>query len=169
MHFRSFLDGGAYGSYGIATTYYTGALQTVTYKLPCYKFEGKPLFTNKPPCGPKRGHGTTQPRYAVELHLDKVAHDLGIDPVELRRHNLIEPDTRTINGLRITSCALGECLDAVVERSDWNEFHAQPHMGADSLRPSPTQSSVGADLSRPSPIYRPFEVGMENTAESSIK
>jgi len=124
MYFRSFLDGGAYGSYGIATTYYTGALQTVTYKLPCYKFEGMRLFTNKPPCGPKRGHGTTQPRYAVEAHMDKIAHDLGIDPVELRRRNLIEPYTRTVNGLRITSCALGECLDAVVERSGWNEFRA---------------------------------------------
>src|SRR5579885_3461276 len=75
MHFRSFLDGGAYGSYGIATTYYTGVLQTVTYLLPCYKFEGMRLFTNKPPCGPKRGHGTTQPRYAVEVHMDKLAHD----------------------------------------------------------------------------------------------
>ncbi len=123
MHFRSFLDGGAYGSYGIATTYYTGALQTVTYTLPAYKFEGMRLFTNKPPCGPKRGHGTTQPRYAVEAHLDKIAHDLGIDPVELRRRNLIEPYTRTVNGLRITSCALGECLDAVVERSGWHDFH----------------------------------------------
>lgn len=120
MHFRSFLDGGAYGSYGIATTYYTGALQTVTYKLPVYKFEGMRLFTNKPPCGPKRGHGTTQPRYAVEVHLDKIAHDLGIDPVELRRRNLVEPYTRTVNGLHITSCALGECLDAVMERSGWN-------------------------------------------------
>ena len=124
MHFRSFLDGGAYGSYGVATTYYTGALQTVTYKLPCYKFEGMRLFTNKPPCGPKRGHGTPQPRYAVEVHLDKIAQDLGIDPVELRRHNLIEPYTRTVNGLRVTSCALGECLDQVVERSGWNEFRA---------------------------------------------
>lgn len=126
MHFRSFLDGGAYGSYGIATTYYTGALQTVTYKLPCYKFEGMRLFTNKPPCGPKRGHGTTQPRYAVEVHLDKIAHDLGLDPVEFRRCNLIEPYTRTVNGLRITSCALDECLDKVVERSGWNGFHAKP-------------------------------------------
>src|SRR6266487_3552643 len=125
MHFRSFLDGGAYGSYGIATTYYTGALQTVTYKLPCYKFEGMRLFTNKPPCGPKRGHGTTQPRYAIEVHLDKIAHDLNIDPVELRRHNLIEPNTRTVNGLRITSCALGECLDKAIERSGWSEFQAQ--------------------------------------------
>ncbi|HEV2581080.1 MAG TPA: molybdopterin cofactor-binding domain-containing protein, partial [Ktedonobacteraceae bacterium] len=153
MHFRSFLDGGAYGSYGIATTYYTGALQTVTYKLPCYKFEGMRLFTNKPPCGPKRGHGTTQPRYAVEVHLDKLACDLGIDPVELRRHNLIEPYSHTVNGLRITSCALGECLDAVIARSGWNEFH--------------TQHPVGADLSRPSPIYRPSEIA--NTPESSIK
>ncbi|HLI71232.1 MAG TPA: molybdopterin cofactor-binding domain-containing protein [Ktedonobacteraceae bacterium] len=124
MYFRSFLDGGAYGSYGIATTYYTGALQTVTYRLPAYKFEGMRLFTNKPPCGPKRGHGTTQPRYAVEVHLDKIAEDLGLDPLDLRRRNLIEPYTRTINGLRITSCALGECLDAVAQRSHWQEVRA---------------------------------------------
>src|SRR6266567_108728 len=124
MHFRSFLDGGAYGSYGVATTYYTGALQTVTYNLPCYKFEGMRLFTNKPPCGPKRGHGTTQPRYAVEVHLDKVAHDLGLDPAEFRRRNLVKPYSRTVNGLRITSCALDECLDQVIERSNWHEFRA---------------------------------------------
>jgi 4-hydroxybenzoyl-CoA reductase subunit alpha len=153
MHFRSFLDGGAYGSYGIATTYYTGALQTVTYTLPSYKFEGMRLFTNKPPCGPKRGHGTTQPRYAVEVHLDKIAHDLAIDPLELRRRNLIEPYTRTVNGLRITSCALGECLEAVAERSGWNENRVQ--------------ATVGADVSRPSPIYRPS--GHANVPESSIK
>ncbi len=134
MHFRSFLDGGAYGSYGIATTYYTGALQTVTYKLPAYKFEGMRLFTNKPPCGPKRGHGTTQPRYAVEVHLDKIAHDLGIDPADFRRHNLIEPYTRTVNGLRITSCALGECLDQVVERSGWKDFRSAKQSAASNRR-----------------------------------
>ena len=52
---EALLDGGAYGSYGVASTYYTGALQTVTYKIPVYKFEGARVFTNKPPCGPKRG------------------------------------------------------------------------------------------------------------------
>ncbi|MFL5628534.1 MAG: xanthine dehydrogenase family protein molybdopterin-binding subunit [Ktedonobacteraceae bacterium] len=129
MHFRSFLDGGAYGSYGVATTYYTGVLQTVTYKLPCYKFEGMRMFTNKPPCGPKRGHGTTQPRYAVEVHLDKIASDLGIDPIELRLHNLIEPYTYTVNGLRITSCALGECLERVADCSQWREFQAKQKTG----------------------------------------
>src|SRR6266705_3372603 len=99
----------------------TGVLQTVTYKLPCYKFDGRRLFTNKPPCGPKRGHGTTQPRCAVEVHMDKLAHDLGLDPVEFRRRNLVEPYSRTVNGLRITSCALGECLDQVTARSGWHE------------------------------------------------
>ena len=77
---KSALDGGAYGSYGVASTYYTGALETVTYKMPAYKFEGLRAFTNKPPCGPKRGHGTPQPRFALEVHLDKAAHALGIDP-----------------------------------------------------------------------------------------
>src|SRR5713226_4511596 len=99
----------------------TGVLQTVTYKLPCYKFEGMRLFTNKPPCGPKRGHGTTQPRFAVEVHMDKLAHDLGLDPAEFRRRNLVEPYSRTVNGLRITSCALDECLDQVIVRSGWHE------------------------------------------------
>ncbi|MHB8598327.1 MAG: molybdopterin cofactor-binding domain-containing protein [Ktedonobacteraceae bacterium] len=144
MHFRSFLDGGAYGSYGIATTYYTGALQTVTYQLPCYKFEGMRLFTNKPPCGPKRGHGTTQPRYAVEVHLDKIAHDLGIDPAELRQRNLIQPYTYTVNGLRITSCALGECIDKVVERSHWHEFHSGQDASTNHKTPdSPVKRGLG--------------------------
>ena len=64
MHFQTLLDGGGYGSYGVASTYYTGALQTVTYQVPTYRFEGARVFTNKPPCGPKRGHGTPQPRFA---------------------------------------------------------------------------------------------------------
>src|SRR5207237_569794 len=50
MHFKSLLDGGGYGSYGVASTYYTGALQTVTYHVPRYKFQGARAFTNKPPC-----------------------------------------------------------------------------------------------------------------------
>lgn len=150
MHFRSFLDGGAYGSYGIATTYYTGVLQTVTYKLPCYKFEGMRLFTNKPPCGPKRGHGTTQPRFAVEVHLDKLAHDLGLDPLKLRQRNLIEPYTYTVNGLRITSCALDECLERVTERAGWREFRAtkkraqtKAQKNGQSVQTSPIKYGLG--------------------------
>jgi 4-hydroxybenzoyl-CoA reductase alpha subunit len=121
MQFQSFLDGGAYGSYGVASTYYTGALQATTYAIPRYRFQGVRLFTNKPPCGPKRGHGTPQPRFALEVHLDKVAEELGIDPVEIRRRNLPKPDSRTVNWLRITSCGLEQCINKVVEASRFLE------------------------------------------------
>ncbi len=121
MHFRSFLDGGGYGSYGVASTYYTGALQTVTYKVPHYKFEGLRVFTNKPPCGPKRGHGTPQPRFALECQLDKAAEDLGLDAVAIRRRHLVDEDSLTANYLRVGSCGLAECIDKVIEASRWNE------------------------------------------------
>src|SRR5215213_2503006 len=128
MHFRSYLDGGAYGSYGVASTFYTGALQTVTYNVPRYKFEGVRTFTNKPPCGPKRGHGTPQPRYALEVQLDKIAEELGIDPVEIRKNHLVPPDTVTANYLRIGSMGLGKCIDKIVEASDWkNKFGKLPY------------------------------------------
>jgi 4-hydroxybenzoyl-CoA reductase alpha subunit len=125
MHFKSFLDGGAYGSYGVASTFYTGALQTVTYEVPRYKFQGLRVFTNKPPCGPKRGHGTPQPRYALEVHLDKIAEQLELDPAEMRKRHLVEPNSVTANYLRIGSMGLGQCIDKVVEGSDWrNKFSA---------------------------------------------
>jgi 4-hydroxybenzoyl-CoA reductase alpha subunit len=121
MHFKSFLDGGAYGSYGVASTFYTGALQTVTYDVPRYKFEGVRVFTNKPPCGPKRGHGTPQPRYALEVHLDKIAEQLNLDPAEMRRRHLVPPNSVTANYLRIGSMGLGACIDKVVEGSNWKK------------------------------------------------
>ncbi len=127
MHFQSLLDGGAYGSYGVASTFYTGALQTVTYDVPVYKFQGLRAFTNKPPCGPKRGHGTPQPRYALEVHLDKIAEQLRLDPVEIRRRHLVPADSVTANYLRIGSMGLGQCIDKVVDGSDWkNRFTWDP-------------------------------------------
>src|SRR5437868_8209246 len=95
MDFESFLDGGAYGSYGVASTFYTGALQTVTYEVPRYRFRGLRAFTNKPPCGPKRGHGTPQPRFALEVQLDKLAEQLGLEPAEMRLKHLVKPNTVT--------------------------------------------------------------------------
>jgi len=129
MHFRSALDGGAYGSYGVASTFYTGALQTVTYDIPAYRFEGCRVFTNKPPCGPKRGHGTPQPRFALELHLEKVARDLDLDPVEMKRRNFVKPDTRTVNWLRVTSCGLDECAEKVLTASRFRKRKRTPGHG----------------------------------------
>jgi 4-hydroxybenzoyl-CoA reductase subunit alpha len=118
---ETLLDGGAYGSYGVASTFYTGALQTVTYQIPRYRFRGCRVFTNKPPCGPKRGHGTPQPRFALEVHVDKMCVALGVDPAQWRLDNAVPPDSLTANWLRVGSTGLKRCIEAVVAGSRWNE------------------------------------------------
>jgi 4-hydroxybenzoyl-CoA reductase alpha subunit len=129
VHAETWLDGGAYASYGIATTYYTGALMTVTYRIPAYKFDGVRLYTNKPPCGPKRGHGTTQPRYAFEIQLDKIATDLELDPLAYRKSILQPAGSRTVNGLRVTSMGLGQALDAAAAATKFVEKHRKLPFG----------------------------------------
>jgi len=125
---KTLIDGGAYSSFGLVTTYYSGQLLTSPVCPPAYRFHSTRVFTNKPPCGPKRGHGSVQPRFAFEVALDKIACELSIDPIELRRKNAVKPHSETINGLRITSNGFAECLDAVEQASDWLRRRGQlPH------------------------------------------
>ena len=121
MDLQTLLDGGAYGSYGVASTFYTGALQTVTYDIPRYRFRGCRVFTNKPPCGPKRGHGTPQSRFGQEVQLDKIAEHLRVDPAEFRLRIVAPPDSVTANYMRVGTIGLAECIGRVVERSQWKD------------------------------------------------
>jgi len=129
MHVKTLLDGGAYGSYGVASTFYTGALQTVTYHVPTYQFDGCRVFTNKPPCGPKRGHGTPQSRFGQEIQLDKIAERLAIDPADLRLRIVEKPDTLTANYLRVGTIGLAECIRRVTHASDWANRHGKLPLG----------------------------------------
>ena len=86
------------------------------------------MFTNKAPCGPKRGHGTPQPRWAQEIQLDKIADHLGLDPAEMRKKHLVPPNSITANWIRIGTLALGECIDKVVKGSGWKDkFRKLPY------------------------------------------
>src|SRR5688500_6099753 len=96
-------DGGGYASFGLVTTYYSGQLLSAPYVFESYRFDATRMYTNKPACGPKRGHGSVQPRFAFEVQLDKLAERLGLDPMELRRRNFLGENKRTINELRVTS------------------------------------------------------------------
>jgi 4-hydroxybenzoyl-CoA reductase subunit alpha len=123
MHLQTLLDGGGYGSHGPASTFYTGVLTPVTYHLPRFKFEACRVFTNKPACGPKRGHGTPQPRFGQEVQLDKIAEKLKLDPAELRLNMVTEPGALTASWLRVGSTGLAQCIRTVVERSGWKDKH----------------------------------------------
>jgi 4-hydroxybenzoyl-CoA reductase subunit alpha len=121
MHLQSLIDGGAYGSYGVASTFYAGALQTTTYHIPRYRYDGCRTFTNKPPCGPKRGHGTPQPRFGQEVQLDKIAERLKIDPADLRLKIVESSNAVTANFFRLGTVNLAECIRRIVKVSGWKE------------------------------------------------
>ena len=114
-------DGGGYCSYGVVTILYSGALLGALYDIPNIQYDGYRVLTNKPACGAMRGHGTVNVRFAFESQLDEIAAKLNIDPAEIRRRNLLQPPCVTVNGLRVLSYGLPECIDQIVTRSKWNE------------------------------------------------
>jgi 4-hydroxybenzoyl-CoA reductase subunit alpha len=147
LDLQTLLDGGAYGSYGVASTFYTGALQTVTYDIPRYRFRGCRVFTNKPPCGPKRGHGTPQSRFGQEVQLDKIAERLEKDPADLRLGMIAAPNSLTANYLRVGTIGLAECIRRVVERADWRaKFRQLPYGQGVGLACSSYLSGAGLPI-----------------------
>jgi len=123
-----YLDGGAYSSYGVITTYYAGSMIPTLYDIPNYKYEGYRIMTNKPACGAMRGHGAPQPRFAFESLLTMIADDLEIDPITLRLRNALGPDTRTVNELDIQSCEFIQTLESVRDKSGWERKYGKlPH------------------------------------------
>jgi 4-hydroxybenzoyl-CoA reductase subunit alpha len=119
VHANFVMDGGAYTGLGVASAYYAGALLTVLYDFDNYKFDMIRAVTNLPGCGAQRGHGQPQPRFAFESHLDHIAEDLGIDPLEIRIINARKPKTVTINDFKVDSYALKEALEKAREISGW--------------------------------------------------
>jgi CO/xanthine dehydrogenase Mo-binding subunit len=119
------IDGGAYASFGLVTAYYAGQLLTGPYRFGTYRFDSYRMYTNKPPCGPKRGHGSVQPRFAFEVALDEAAEKLGLDPIEVRRRNFIGEFVETVNGQKITSNGFLKCLELVEKASGWKERHGR--------------------------------------------
>ncbi len=114
--------GGAYAGYGIITILYTGALMHGLYHVPAIKHDAWRVYTNTPPCGAMRGHGTVDTRAAFEALLTEMAEELGIDALEVRQINLIQqiPYT-TMYAQKVMSYGLPECLEKVKAASGWEQ------------------------------------------------
>jgi len=121
-HLQATQRGGAYASYGIITILYTGALLHGIYDLPAIKHDGWRVYTNTPPCGAQRGHGTVDPRAAFEALMNEMAAELGLDSFAVRRINLLQTIPHiTAYAQRVLSYGLPECLDKVMKASGWAE------------------------------------------------
>jgi 4-hydroxybenzoyl-CoA reductase subunit alpha len=121
------IDGGAYGSFGVVTSYYNGVLLQAPYKINNLGFRTRRVYTNKPQCGAMRGHGAVNSRYAVETIIDRLAEKINMDPCELRLKNFLDENTLTIGQYRITSNGSVESLKKVMNQSEWkNKFRKLP-------------------------------------------
>ncbi|WP_135822103.1 xanthine dehydrogenase family protein molybdopterin-binding subunit [Halostella litorea] len=131
MELYALSNTGAYGSHGMTVAGNVGSKPMPLYsKVPNVRFEADIVHTNTPQTGAMRGYGAPQGTLALEGHLDEVARDLGLDPVEFRREHYMEVgDLDEIAGMmggegaerRIRSCGLDECVERGKEAIGWDD------------------------------------------------
>ena len=119
------IDGGAYGSFGVVTTYYNGVLLQAPYAIENFGFKTFRVYTNKPQCGAMRGHGAVNSRFAIESLIDDLAHQMKMDPCALRLKNFMPSNTLTVGQYRITSNGSQESLMKVMELSQWEKKYGK--------------------------------------------
>ncbi|SMB92059.1 CO or xanthine dehydrogenase, Mo-binding subunit [Thermanaeromonas toyohensis ToBE] len=97
------------------------------YRIPHLRVTVYPVYTNCPVAGAMRGYGSPQLMAAREIHLDKVAKKLGLDPVEFRRKNLVRPnDVNPRFGTSLGNCRVLDCLEKGVNEFEWEEKRRKP-------------------------------------------
>ena len=110
-------DAGAYASLSPKVLTRTTTHATGPYEVPHAKIDCYAMYTNNPPAGAFRGFGVPQAAFAVEQNLDILAHELGMDPFELRRKNALRVGSTTVTGQVLKeSVGLVDCLDWVEAR-----------------------------------------------------
>lgn len=119
------IDGGAYGSFGVVTSYYNGVLLQAPYDIRNFGFRTFRVYTNKPQCGAMRGHGAVNSRFAVETLIDDLAHRLKVDPCELRLNNFYNENVLTVGEFRITSNGSRLALESVMKSSSWKDKYGK--------------------------------------------
>jgi CO/xanthine dehydrogenase Mo-binding subunit len=102
VRMRILLDGGAYASSTTAVVSNAASFAIGPYACENALIESTGLYTNNPPCGAMRGFGAVQTAFAAEAQMDKLAAELGLDPVELRLRNALAPGDRLPTGQKIT-------------------------------------------------------------------
>ncbi|MBF0503981.1 MAG: molybdopterin-dependent oxidoreductase [Candidatus Omnitrophica bacterium] len=118
-------DGGAYCSYG--PTVLAAAIMRIfmVYKIQHFRMSGYRIYTNNPVSGAMRGFGGVQSGFAIESHMDMIARDLGMDPIEFRLKNITTPNMTTVNKMILTTNGLKECIERAAEASGWRKKRAQ--------------------------------------------
>jgi CO/xanthine dehydrogenase Mo-binding subunit len=130
-HIDVIAENGAYCGKAPAITGVAALRHDTLYKYTTVKTRARLVYTNRIPTGAFRGFGNPSAEWAVEQVLDLGAHALGLDPLEIIRHNAAEPGYVSPHGNRVISCELKQCVDRVEQMMDWKAKRAdkQPYRG----------------------------------------
>lgn len=119
---RILSDNGAYSGKAPSVMTTTAIRSDALYKYKNIKTEADLIYTNKVPTGGYRGFGNPQMAFAVESLIDIIAHDLNLDPLQIRLKNAVEAGMTTVHGWKIQSCAYSECITRAAEASGWKGY-----------------------------------------------
>jgi CO/xanthine dehydrogenase Mo-binding subunit len=118
---EAILDNGAYTSWGATTPSVMFVPMSSLYRVEAIKFNAKCVYTNNIYSQAFRGYGNPQANFAIECSIDELAKEANIDPVDIRLINANNPDEITPMGLKVTSCGLKECIEAVRNELNWSK------------------------------------------------
>ena len=110
---RMVLDNGGHTSWGATTPSVMLMPISSLYKVENVKYVAKCVYTNNTYSQAMRGYGNPQATFAIESSMDMLAEKSGIDRIEFRKINENQSGDETPQGLKITTCGLEECIDAV--------------------------------------------------------
>lgn len=114
---RTINNSGAFRGSGVVVIFLAWGFTMIPYRVPNLDYEGLSVYTNNPVRAPQRGHGCPQLRFAVESQLDRIAEDLGIDPVTIRLRNARKPWEELPNGDNVHEAGLIDCIKLAAEKS----------------------------------------------------
>ncbi|MFZ3373176.1 MAG: molybdopterin cofactor-binding domain-containing protein, partial [Desulfitobacteriaceae bacterium] len=122
IHISAISNTGAYASHGHSIVASAGGKFRYLYPTKALKYDPITVYTNLPVAGAMRGYGSPQLFFAFEAHLEDIAQKLKLDPIELRRKNLVQVGyVDPLSQNKVMSCGLRECLDKGRELIKWDE------------------------------------------------
>lgn len=122
IYVKNIVNNGAYASHGHSVTMSSGSKFRYVYNFRSVKYDPKTIYTNIPAAGAMRGYGAPQMGYALECHIEDIAKELNMDPIEFRKQNLVsvgfmEPNSKNV----VRSFGIPECIEMGKKMIKWDE------------------------------------------------
>jgi len=122
-------DNGAYTSWGATTPFVMMQAFSSLYQMPACKFDSHAIYTNNPFAGSFRGYGNPQATFSIEINIDLMAEELGMDKAEIRLINANYKGEVTGQGLHFKTCGAIPALETVLKKSQFDQIYNEPKKG----------------------------------------